>query len=100
MGKGSTEYFDIQYRTIFVWNQDNRKSAVKKKIDYFQKFLKCKEVNIVGISNVTINDSKNDFYSKALDLYVKNNNSLRPPVQWEDKVCEEEISYQQKPYKG
>jgi hypothetical protein len=61
-----TEYFDMIYNQLFVWNQNKEKSDMKRKIDYFKKFLLGEEVHIVSFPFVTEHDSDNDFYREII----------------------------------
>lgn len=58
--------FDELYEVIFVRNQDQTKKKLKKKLDYYKKFINTKHLYIQGVSISTDMDGKNDYWVKKV----------------------------------
>lgn len=63
-GNDSTKYFLDIFKTI--------KPNTIKKIKYYQKFVRCNEINIITISGKTKNDGDFEFYNQLIKNYVCN----------------------------
>jgi hypothetical protein len=61
-GNDASRYFDEVYKTI--------DPKTIKKIKYFKKFLKCKEIDLIPVGGKTANDGNYDFYNKLVHVYA------------------------------
>ena len=60
------QYYEHIYKELFVYNQTNDKVKLKRKLDYFKKFLNTFEVHCEHQSSSTNNDGKYDYYREIL----------------------------------
>lgn len=58
--------YDLIYKTIFEFNNNKEKTAVKTKLKYYKKYLNGNKVSILGISKSTTNDGKYEYFSSIL----------------------------------
>lgn len=61
-GNEASRYFAEMYKTM--------KPNTIKKIEYFKKFVKCNEIDLIGIGAKTVNDGKFDFYNGIIEGYA------------------------------
>lgn len=64
--------WDLSARFDMFYNQIDYK--LKRKLDYFKKYLMCDEVQIETISSATMNDNKPDYYRHILENLLFPNN--------------------------
>ena len=60
------DYFSHEYDKIFLFNQDSRKTDLKKRLDYFKPFLISDKIELSGLSFSTENDGDKIFYKQEL----------------------------------
>lgn len=61
------EYYDHIYKTLFVYNQDGEKARLKKKVDYYKKFITTRVGTIMPISSSTANDGNYHYYANLVN---------------------------------
>ena len=65
--RNSHDYFSKIYADLFIHNRDNNKLKLKRKLNYFRKFLKINEqVNLSGVSISTNNDGNYEYFKNKL----------------------------------
>ncbi len=60
-GRNISSYFTQEYAKI--------DKPTKKKIDYYKKFILCDELRLIGISDETNMDAKNEYFRSILSKY-------------------------------
>lgn len=64
VGHDVTEYYNHVYTQLFIYDKTQEKVKVKKKIDYYKRFLNTKELHLYGHSKSTSHDGDYSFYSQ------------------------------------
>lgn len=68
-GANVSEYYDFVYRNLFEYEQNKEKTSLKKKLDYYKRYLGCKEIMIEGKSISTDKDGNYPYFAEILKTY-------------------------------
>lgn len=69
------KYYSMIYDSLFTFDSTPEKIKLKRKLDYFKRFLNTNEIKIECICNSTSNDGNYDFYAKKLKENYETNSS-------------------------
>lgn len=66
IGENVSVQYNKIYNELFRWDQNISKEHLKKKLDYYSKYLVGNEISLEGISKSTKNDGNYELYSKIV----------------------------------
>lgn len=66
-----TDYFDIIYTDLFVFDDSKQKALLKQKLSYYKKFLQGRFVRLEGVSIQTKNDGDIDYFLSILNKSIE-----------------------------